>query len=108
MSNYYRITAYCPEYDCCFIADSNGRFDKLWMFSSYLVSKGIKILEISDEDTFLDINIPRAKPHTDLIYIQACRKGMPITTDVSIDGKNYKAIDICGRRYIPNRKDTVL
>lgn len=103
MSNYYRITAYYPKENCCFIADSNGHFEKLWQFSSYLVSKGIKILEISDEDTFLDLNIPRAKPHPDLIYIQACRKGMPIISEVSVDGKDYKAIDICGRKYIPDK-----
>ena len=34
---YYRITGYDPENDIGFIADSNGKFEKLWQFSSYLL-----------------------------------------------------------------------
>ena len=54
MANYYRITAYHPTEDYCFIVDSHGRFEKLWQFSSYLVNKGVKVLEISNGDKILD------------------------------------------------------
>ena len=37
MTNYFRITGYYPEQDFCFIIDSNGMFEKLWQFSSYLI-----------------------------------------------------------------------
>ena len=34
MNNYFRITAYNPENNIGFIADSYGKFEKLWQFSS--------------------------------------------------------------------------
>ena len=40
MANYFRITAYHPTKDICAIFDSNGRFEKLWQFSAYLVQNG--------------------------------------------------------------------
>ena len=46
MANYFRITAYHPAKNICAIFDSNGRFEKLWQFSSYLVRKGFKIVEV--------------------------------------------------------------
>ena len=61
MANYFRIVGYHPEDDFCFIADSNGKFDMIWQFSSCLVKKGIKVLEISGEDKFLDVNFSRAE-----------------------------------------------
>ena len=58
MSNYFRITAYHPAKNICAIFDSNGRFEKHWQFSAYLVQKGFKIVEVSSDDKFLDGNIP--------------------------------------------------
>ena len=46
MNNYYRITGYCEKEDFCFIMDCYGMFEKLWQFSSYLLQKGLKVLEI--------------------------------------------------------------
>lgn len=46
MTNYFRITAYHPARNICAVFDSNGRFEKLWQFSSYLVQKGFKIVEV--------------------------------------------------------------
>ena len=57
MANYYRITAYHPTEDYCFIVDSHGRFEKIWEFSSYLVNKGVKVLEVANGDNFLDGNM---------------------------------------------------
>ena len=39
MANYFRITAYHPAKNVCAIFDSNGRFEKLWQFSSYLATQ---------------------------------------------------------------------
>ena len=51
-NNYFRITAYNKEEDFSCILDSNGMFEKLWQFSAYLVSKGLKILDACKiEDT---------------------------------------------------------
>lgn len=102
MANYYRITAYYPTEDFCFILDSHGRFEKLWEFSSYLVSKGIKILEVANGDTFLDGNMKRAKEHPEFLFVQAACKGQPMITNMEIDGHTYRAVDVCGRYYCLN------
>lgn len=102
MANYYRITAYYPAEDFCFIVDSHGRFEKLWEFSSYLVSKGVKILEVANGDTFLDGNMKRAKEHPEFLFLQAIGKGQPIIMNMEIDGHAYSAIEVCGRYYCLN------
>ena len=33
MNHYYRITAYHKNSNVCLIADSNGKFEKLWQLS---------------------------------------------------------------------------
>ena len=48
MNNYFRITVYNPEHNIGFIADSYGKFDKLWQFSSYLIQHGCKIVKGKD------------------------------------------------------------
>ena len=107
MANYYRITAYYPTEDFCFILDSHGRCEKLWEFSSYLVSKGIKILEVANGDTFLDGNMKRVKDHPEFLFLQAISKGQPIIANTTIDGITYRSIEICGRRYAPNRNEVI-
>ena len=107
MANYYRITAYHPGEDYCFIVDSHGRFEKLWQFSSYLVNKGVKVLEVANGDTFLDGNITRAKEHPEYLYIQSAQIGQPTRTTMIVDGKTYPAVEICGRRYVPDKEEVV-
>ena len=107
MATYYRITAYHPAEDFCFIVDSHGRFEKLWEFSSYLIGKGLKVLEVSNGDTFLDGNIHRAKEHPTFLYIQAARKGRPTMTNMVVDGKHLRAVEVCGRRYAPDRNGVI-
>ncbi len=96
MANYYRITAYHPQEDYSFIADSHGKFEKLWQFSAYLVSKGLKILEVSNSDNFQDGNIPRGAETTDWLYIMACTHGKPTISNGTIH--------MAGRYYVPQKE----
>ena len=105
MSNYFRITVYHQAEDYSFIVDSNGRFEKLWQFSAYLIGKGLKVIEVSNDETFLDGNIPRGEPNSEKLYVQACTKGKPPIIDRSIDGQAYRAIEIGGRYYVPSRRE---
>jgi hypothetical protein len=91
MNNYYRITGYDPETDIGFIADSNGKFEKLWEFSAYLVSKGMKILEVGNQDKFKDGNLPKAQPDVKII-LRTCDFGKPIIdgNKISIKDKYYE------------------
>ena len=43
-TKYFRITGYHPSDNYCFIMDSNGMFEKMWQFSSFLIQKGLKVL----------------------------------------------------------------
>ena len=107
MANYYRITTYCPTEDYCFIVDSHGRFEKLWEFSSYLRNKGLRIREVNDDNTFLDGNMKRAKEHPNFLYVQAVQRGQPVETTMTVDGKTYRAVEVSGKRYVPDRKEVI-
>ena len=91
MSNYFRITGFCPSKNVCFIADSNGRLKEIWEFSSYLIGKGVKVLEVGDDNKFKIGNIELATPDKENIIIRACAKGQPtfIGGVVDINGKFY-------------------
>ena len=93
MANYFRITAYHPAKNICAVFDSNGRFEKLWQFSAYLVQKGFKIAKVSANDKFLDGNIQRA-PAGNQLLVRACNKGQPKIggNTVEVYGKHYEVL----------------
>ena len=96
--NYFRITGYCPDYDFCFIIDSNGKFEKLWQFSAYLVEKGLKVLEVSKQENMEDINIKPATEDKEHLILRANADGMP----EYIVHNNKQAIKVGDKIYIPN------
>lgn len=91
MKHYFRITAYHPAKDICAVFDSNGRFEKLWQFSSYLVQKGFKIVEVGGEDKFFEGDFEKAHASKQLL-LRACGKGSPVKSEntVSVHGKSYE------------------
>lgn len=93
-NNYYRITAYNKDSNVCLIADSNGKFEKLWQFSSFFVCKDFKIIAVSKEEDFSLGNIPKANPDRNHILIRACGKGRPSIENnvIEIRDKSYSLI----------------
>ena len=91
MANYFRITAQHPKENISLIIDSNGKFEKLWQFSSFLVSKGFKILEAGNDSSFNDGNISQAPPDSDNLILRACKRGEPIifNATITINGRHY-------------------
>lgn len=91
MNNLFRITGYYPEKNIGFIADSYGRFEKLWQFSSYLVNKGVQIIAVNKSDNFTCGNIEPTKPN-DSIIIRACAMGKPEYENgvITVNGVTYK------------------
>lgn len=55
--NYFRVTIYDKTNNISAILDSNGAFEKLWQFSAYLVSKGLKILDACKIEDAQNTNI---------------------------------------------------
>ena len=92
-NNYYRVTAYNKELNVCLIADSNGKYEKVWQFSSFFVCKGFEIIAVGKEEDFSLGNISKANPDKNNILIRACGKGRP-----SIENN---VIEIRGKKYSP-------
>ena len=101
-NKYYRITGYYPQDDFSFIIDSNGKFEKLWQFSSYLVNKGIQIVEVSKEEQIIDINIEKPEIDNDCLILRATADGKPEYAKQNINGTTYKAVKVADKIYIPN------
>ena len=69
MNNYFRITGYDPKNDFSFILDCNGMFEKKWQFSSYLIQRSLKVLDIFDiTDTNELLAVPEDEEH---IFLRA-------------------------------------
>ena len=105
--NYYRISGYCPENDFCFIVDSNGMFEKLWQFSSLLIQKGLKVLEVSNLEKIIDINIKPSPEDKEHIILRANADGKPEYINQTIDGITYKAVKVGNKIYIPNKEERI-
>lgn len=93
MDNYFRITGYFPKNNVCFILDSNGKFQALWEFSSYLVSKGVEIVAVGRDERMSYGNFPRAEYDTEHLFLRACAQGRPETSGkiITVHGKFYTA-----------------
>lgn len=94
MANYFRITAYHPIENLSVIMDSNGLFEKLWQFSSFMVSKGFKIIEVGGEDKFDDGDMPKAEYDNVHVILRAYKSGKPEITGnrITVEGKSYTTI----------------
>lgn len=90
--NYFRITAYYPDENITFIADSFGAFEKLWQFSAYLVSKCCKIIEVATAPNFDFGDFIKAEPNDTQLILRACAKGQPDIKNgvISVNKMSYK------------------
>ena len=103
MVNYYRITAYHKGLDMSCIIDSNGMFEKLWKFSSYMIKRDFEIVAVSRINEVLDVNIDRMEIDLERMGLRAYAKGRPIETTAEVGGTRYKAIMVEDKIYVPNR-----
>jgi len=104
MKNYFRITGYCPEHNFSFIIDCNGMFEKLWQFSSMLIQKGLKVLEVSSSDKFIDVNIDPIQQDNNQLILRATAEGKPEYVDHIINCVTYKAVKVADKIYIANKE----
>ena len=103
MTKYFRITAYEPNKDFSIIMDTYGMFDKLWQFSADLIKRGLKILEVSSDEQFIDVNIDKlTEEEPDKFILRAHAKGKPEYLQQNINGVAYKAVKVGEKIYIPN------
>ena len=105
MSNYFRITGYCTEKDFSFIMDCYGKFEKKWQFSAELVKRGLKIIEVSDDEQFLEGNMPLLANPTNRFVLRAYANGKPEYVTQTIRGSECSAVKLADKIYIPNKSD---
>lgn len=91
MQNYFRITAYHPIENISVIMDSYGKFEKLWQFSAYMVSKGFKIIAVGGEDKFEVGDMPKAEYNAEKVYLQAFENIQVSANNnlITLDSKTY-------------------
>ena len=82
-------------------------YEKLWQFSSLLVQKGLKVLEVGSDAKFLDGNIERIDKNGDKLILRATAEGKPEYISQTIDGVTYKAVKVGDMIYVPDRSQTV-
>jgi len=102
-TQYFRITAYYPAEDLSVIMDANGMYEKLWQFSSEIIQNGLKVLEVSGDEKFLDGNIQKTAPDPDRFILRAYAKGMPGKVYFDHNGITYHAVKVGEKIYIPDR-----
>ena len=99
MANYFRITAYHTEQNISVILDSNGRFKKLWQFSSFLVNKGFKIIEVTTSDKLVYDPFPLIEKESYKILLRSIAKGLPMIQEVTYQDRPCKAVCVGDKTY---------
>ena len=98
MDNYYRITAYSEEYDLSVIFDCNGRFEKLWEFSSFIVSHGFKVIFLTKSENIMRSTFPVIE-QSQRIAVRAISKGRPRIDEFEYEGRRCKVISVSEKIY---------
>lgn len=99
MTNYFRVTAYHTKQDISVILDSNGRFEKLWQFSSFLVNKGFKIIEVTTSDKLVYNPFPLIEEESNKILLRSIAKGLPMIQEITYQDRPCKAICVGENTY---------
>ena len=78
-TEYYRITAYHAPEGLSIIADSYGKFEKLWEFSAYLMERGFRVIAVDREQFFIDGTMPKVDMPSEKLMIRAVGRAEPGT-----------------------------
>ena len=67
----FRVTVYHPTEDICAILDTYDFTEKLWQFSALLIQKGFEIIDATNSNKFLDVNIGQTPHYVKRIVVRA-------------------------------------
>ena len=103
-TQYFRVTAYHPTLNISVIMDCNGMYEKLWQFSSYMIQKGFKVIEVSTDEKFIaGSNLEKTEYDRDHIVLRAHMKGEPKSVTLEHGGITYRAVTVADKTYIPDK-----
>lgn len=78
-------------------------FEKVWRISADLIKRRLKILEVSSDEQFIDVNIGKpTEEEPDKFILRAHADGKPENLQQNVGGVTYKAIKVGDKIYIPN------
>ena len=98
--NHFRITAYNKQNNYSIIIESKGMFEKLWQFSSYLVNKGLEILEVGHVKDQISVNLTKSDIHGGKMILKAIASGKPEYDTQVLDGRTRKIIKVNDKIYM--------
>ena len=104
---YYRVAGYLNDKNISFIADSNGKFEKLWQLSAYLKSKGCEIVAVSKLENMIDEKTLLAQENDKQFVLRSCAMGTPTWSRITINGTIYKTLRIGNIEYVPDITQTI-
>ena len=76
-----------------------------WQFSSALIQKGCKIIEVGNNDKFIDGNIPKLTETSSKILLRATADNEPIRTTFTHNGMGCRALQVGDKIYIPDKNN---
>ncbi len=103
MKNYFRLTAYEPNKNITMILDCYGLFEKKWQFSSFVVSRGCKIINITDDEQMLDVNVGKMDYNPNKFRLMGLIEGEAEKIKQDYEGTIYDAIKVGDKIYIPEK-----
>ena len=103
MTKYFRLTAYEPSNNITMILDSNGAFEKKWQFSAFIIAKGCKIINVTDEENMIDINCGKMDYNPKRFRLMAAIEGEPKSIKYTINNVEYDAMQVGDKIYIPQK-----
>lgn len=68
-----------------------------------LIQKGLKVLEVSSSEKFIDVNIEPINKDNYHIILRAAAEGKPEYIDKVVDGIIYKAVKVAGKIYVASK-----
>ena len=98
--NHFRITAYNKQNNYSIIIESKGMFEKLWQFSSYLVNRGLKILEVGHVKDQISVNLTKSDIRGAKMILKAIASSKPEYDTQVLDGKTRKVIKVNDKIYM--------
>lgn len=99
MNTYFRITAYYPKDDISAILDTKGKYEELWEFSAFLVSKNFKILEVCEGEQIAEATFPLINANSSKIHLRAVEKGKAEIQQFEHQGRKCKSITVGDKTY---------
>ena len=100
MNTYFRITAYHPQEDFSVILDTYGKYQEIWEFSAYLITKRFNIIEVCEGNQIIkESSFPLIPKKSSRIFLRGIGRGKPEVQELEYKNRKCKAITVFDKVY---------